>query len=63
MMPSQLTLTSLLERAGTVFRNVEIASQRPDNSTHRYTSELPHTSTGKILKSALREEYPAWVIA
>jgi fatty-acyl-CoA synthase len=37
MKPSQLTLTSLLERAGTLFPDVEIVSQRPDNSTHRYT--------------------------
>ena len=37
MRPSQLTLIPLLERAGTLFPNVEIVSQRPDNSTHRYT--------------------------
>lgn len=34
---SQLTLIPLLERAGKLFPNAEIVSQRPDNSTHRYT--------------------------
>ena len=37
MKPSQLTLTPLLERAGTLFGSTEVVSQRPDNSTHRYT--------------------------
>jgi len=37
MMRSPLTLVSLLERAGKLFPNVEVVSQRPDNSTHRYT--------------------------
>jgi fatty-acyl-CoA synthase len=37
MMQYQLTLVSLLERAGKVFPKVEIVSQRPDNSAHRYT--------------------------
>ncbi|HZM95030.1 MAG TPA: long-chain fatty acid--CoA ligase [Vicinamibacterales bacterium] len=37
MMPFQLTLTSLLERAGRLFPAATIVSQRPDNSTHRYT--------------------------
>ena len=37
MRQPQLTLTSLLERAGTLFPNTEIVTQRPDNSTHRYT--------------------------
>lgn len=34
---SQLTLIPLLERAGKLFPNAEIVSQRPDNATHRYT--------------------------
>jgi len=42
MRPSQLTLIPLLERAGTLFANVEIVSQRPDNSTHRYTYRDVH---------------------
>ena len=33
----QLTLISLLERAGKLFPKAEVISQRPDNSTHRYT--------------------------
>ena len=37
MKPSQLTLIPLLERAGRLFADTEIVSQRPDNSTHRYT--------------------------
>jgi fatty-acyl-CoA synthase len=37
MMRSPLTLTPLFERAGRLFPRVEIVSQRPDNSTHRYT--------------------------
>ena len=35
--------------------------QLPDDFV--FVSEIPHTSTGKILKSALREEYQAWAIA
>ena len=37
MRPSQLTLIPLLERAGKVFPDAGIVSQRPDNSTHRCT--------------------------
>ena len=37
MMQSPLALVSLFERAGKLFPKVEIVSQRPDNSTHRYT--------------------------
>jgi fatty-acyl-CoA synthase len=37
MMQYPLTLASLLERAGKVFPKVDIVSQRPDCSTHRYT--------------------------
>lgn len=37
MMQFPLTLVSLLERAGKLFPKVEIVSQRPDHSTHRYT--------------------------
>jgi acyl-CoA synthetase (AMP-forming)/AMP-acid ligase II len=37
MMQFPLTLISLLERAGKLFPKVEIISQRPDNTTHRYT--------------------------
>ena len=37
MMHSPLTLTSLFERAGTLFPRAEVISQRPDDSTHCYT--------------------------
>jgi fatty-acyl-CoA synthase len=37
MMQYSLTLTSLFERAGKLFQDVEIVWSRPDNSTHRYT--------------------------
>ena len=37
MMSSPLLLTSLLERAGRLFPQVEIVSARPDGSLHRYT--------------------------
>jgi fatty-acyl-CoA synthase len=37
MMDFPLTLNSLFERAGKLFPRVEMISQRPDNSTHRYT--------------------------
>ena len=36
-MHGQLTLTSILERAGTVFPRTEVVSHRPDDSIHRYT--------------------------
>src|SRR5580765_5027333 len=36
-MHGHLTLTSLLERAGTVFPRTEVVSHRPDDSIHRYT--------------------------
>jgi len=36
MMPVPLTLDLLLERAGTVFKDVEIVSRLPDRSLHRY---------------------------
>jgi fatty-acyl-CoA synthase len=37
MMDFPLTLNSILERAGNLFRRVEIVSRRPDRSLHRYT--------------------------
>ena len=37
MMQYPLTLTSLFERAGKFFPEVELVSRRPDGSTHRYT--------------------------
>jgi fatty-acyl-CoA synthase len=37
MMASQLTLGGILERAGTLFPEVEIVSRKPDGTLHRYT--------------------------
>lgn len=37
MMASQLTLGYILERAGTLFADVEIVSRTPDRTLHRYT--------------------------
>jgi fatty-acyl-CoA synthase len=36
MMPFQLTLTHILERAGRLFPRAEVASRLPDKSIHRY---------------------------
>ena len=36
MMDYPLTLTHLLERAGTLLRDGEIVTRLPDRSTHRY---------------------------
>ena len=38
IMDQPLTLDLLLDRAGGVFRDVEIVSRRPDHSLHRYTN-------------------------
>ncbi len=38
MMKTPLTLDLLLERAGTVFKDVEIVSRRPDHSLHTYSN-------------------------
>jgi len=37
MMNYPLTLPHLLERAGKLYRSVEIVSRMPDRSLHRYT--------------------------
>jgi fatty-acyl-CoA synthase len=54
MMEFPLTLDHLLERAGTLFPDVEIVSSRPDNSIHRYTYREMH-SRARALASALQE--------
>jgi fatty-acyl-CoA synthase len=53
MMRYQLTLTSLFERAGRLFPDVEIVSRRPDNSIHRYTYGQWY-SRSKALAAALQ---------
>src|SRR5580765_2671876 len=52
-MHSQLLLTTLLERAGRLFPKAAIISQRPDNSTHRYTYEDFHRRA-RALAAALQ---------
>jgi fatty-acyl-CoA synthase len=42
MMACPLLLTSMIERAGKLFPDVEIASVRPDGSLHRYTYREAH---------------------
>jgi fatty-acyl-CoA synthase len=54
MRQPQLTLTSLLERAGTIFPSTEIFSQRPDNATHRYTYRDLHRRA-RALAAALQQ--------
>jgi fatty-acyl-CoA synthase len=53
MMQSPLTITSLFERAGKLFQDVEIVSRRRDNSTHRYTYRDWHRRT-RALAAALQ---------
>src|SRR4029453_11348422 len=55
MKPSQLTLIPLLERAGKLFGSTEVLSQRPDNSTHRYTYADFHRRA-RALVAALQED-------
>ena len=54
MMPSPLLLTSMVERAGTLFPNVEIVSARPDGSVHRYTYRDLHQRS-RQLSAALQQ--------
>ncbi len=48
MMSSPLLLTSMVERAGTLFPNVEIVSARPDGSVHRYTYRDLHRRSRQL---------------
>src|SRR6266540_1195899 len=54
MASSQLTLIPLLERAGRLFPNAQIVSQRPDDTTHRYTYRDFYRRT-RALAAALQE--------
>jgi fatty-acyl-CoA synthase len=54
MMHYPLTLTSLFERGGKLYPEVEIVSRRPDNSIHRYTYRDWHART-KALAAALQD--------
>ena len=53
MMQYPLILTSLFERAGKLFPDVEIVSRRPDSSIHRYTYREWHTRA-RALAAALQ---------
>jgi fatty-acyl-CoA synthase len=55
MMTYQLTLGSILERAGTLFESTEIVSRKPDGSLHHSTyADLHHNA--RALAEALRGE-------
>ena len=54
MMHYPLTLTSLFERAGKLYPEVEIVSRRADNSIHRYAYRDWHART-KALAAALQD--------
>src|SRR5271169_1610421 len=53
MMAYQLTLGGILERAGTLFPNVEIVSRKPDGTLHRY-SYADFYRRARALAEALR---------
>jgi fatty-acyl-CoA synthase len=48
IMSSPLLLTRMVERAGTLFPNVEIVSARPDGSVHRYTCRDLHRRSRQL---------------
>ncbi len=51
MMSYQLTLGSILERAGSLFGEVEIVSRKPDRSIHRYTYRDFHCRARALAES------------
>jgi fatty-acyl-CoA synthase len=51
MMSYQLTLGSILERAGSLFGDVEIVSRMPDRSLHRYTYSDFHRRARALAES------------
>jgi fatty-acyl-CoA synthase len=54
MMPTPLLLSSILDRAGTLFPNVEIVSARPDGSRHRYTYADLHRRSRQLAAALQR---------
>ncbi|HKC70458.1 MAG TPA: AMP-binding protein, partial [Terriglobales bacterium] len=48
IMSSPLLLTRMVERAGTLFPNVEIVSARPDGSVHRYSCRDLHRRSRQL---------------
>ncbi|MEZ4450374.1 MAG: long-chain fatty acid--CoA ligase [Nannocystaceae bacterium] len=51
MMSTPLTLDRLLERAGTLFGEVEVVSRRPDRSLHRTTYREVYTRARRLAKA------------
>jgi fatty-acyl-CoA synthase len=54
MMSSQLTLDSILERAGNLFHTVEIVTRRPDGTRQRYTYGDFHRRARALAESLQR---------
>ncbi|MCA9693124.1 MAG: long-chain fatty acid--CoA ligase [Nannocystaceae bacterium] len=51
MMSTPLTLDRLLERAGTLYCDVEVVSRRPDRSLHRYTYRDMYVRARQLAKA------------
>jgi fatty-acyl-CoA synthase len=54
MMPSPLLISSMLDRAGKLFPNVEIVSSHPDGSRHRYTNRDLHRRSRRLAAALQR---------
>jgi fatty-acyl-CoA synthase len=54
MMPSPLLISSMLDRAGKLFPNVEIVSSLPDGSRHRYTNRDLHRRSRQLAAALQR---------
>ena len=54
MMPSPLLISSMLNRAGKLFPDVEIVSSRPDGSRHRYTNRDLHRRSRQLAAALQR---------
>ncbi len=54
MMDTPLTLDLLLERAGTVFKDVEIVSRRPDTSLHRYSNGQMYARAKQLARALVK---------
>jgi hypothetical protein len=57
MMQYPLTLTSLFERAGKLFPDVEIVSRRPDNSTQSQPEIAPQLRVNYHIHEKVRETW------
>ncbi len=54
MMPSPLLISSMLDRAGKLFPDVEIVSSHPDGSRHRYTNGDLHRRSRQLAAALQR---------